>query len=281
MPAPAAYAGNTALAIDPWASRSPNESLNETSELPLWQTQKQTAAISPDQKVIPFTTLQRQAGIIPTPPPPAPPVSAPPVWGDQPPQRTAVRRSKPSGPPVEQGSLDFVQVPAAPTRTLTGEVPAAVFCARPVATPAHRFFAAVVDVSMILIGFGLFVGAVQLTGVAMGIPGILGSGKLLLGLLGAAFVMMTAFYGMLWPMARRETCGMRMAGLTLITFDGAEVDPATRLVRVLSTWLSLGAGGLGVIWAMADEEKLTWQDHISKTFPTFRESGDSFVRHQR
>jgi hypothetical protein len=32
------------------------------------------------------------------------------------------------------------------------------------------------------------------------------------------------------------------------------------------------------VWALADEETLTWQDHISKTFPTIRETAGSFVR---
>ena len=27
-------------------------------------------------------------------------------------------------------------------------------------------------------------------------------------------------------------------------------------------------GGLGLVWALVDEENLTWHDHISKTFPT-------------
>jgi hypothetical protein len=35
-----------------------------------------------------------------------------------------------------------------------------------------------------------------------------------------------------------------------------------------SGFLSLAAGGLGLLWALVDEETLTWHDHISKTFPT-------------
>jgi len=32
--------------------------------------------------------------------------------------------------------------------------------------------------------------------------------------------------------------------------------------------LSLCSLGLGLVWALVDEESLTWHDHISKTFPT-------------
>ncbi len=33
-------------------------------------------------------------------------------------------------------------------------------------------------------------------------------------------------------------------------------------------FLSLMAGGIGLLWGLVDEETLTWHDHISKTFPT-------------
>jgi len=278
--APASYSGNNALAIDPWASRPPEETLNEGQDLPLFSRQTPPAFSFGEQKVIPFAEIQqRQAGRLPPPSLPAP-VQLPTVT--EPTVRTAVpsRRRHP-GPPVQQGSLDFIQVTSTPGRTLTSDVPAAVYCARPVATPSHRFFAAAVDFSMVLIGFGLFVGGAQAAGMAMGAPELLGSGRTLAVLMGVALVLMLFFYGLMWPLSRRESAGMRMAGLTLITFDGNEVDPTTRVIRFASTWLSVGAGGLGIIWAIADEEKLTWQDHISKTFPTFRESGDSFVKQLR
>jgi hypothetical protein len=33
-----------------------------------------------------------------------------------------------------------------------------------------------------------------------------------------------------------------------------------------------------LLWALADEEKLTWHDHMSKTFPTLQESNRVFYR---
>ena len=30
------------------------------------------------------------------------------------------------------------------------------------------------------------------------------------------------------------------------------------------------SAGLGLLWSLADEESLTWHDHMSKTFPTIR-----------
>ena len=50
---------------------------------------------------------------------------------------------------------------------------------------------------------------------------------------------------------------------------------ASRLTGVpapasLGACLSFCAGGVGLLWALADEEKLAWHDHMSKTFPTHR-----------
>jgi len=35
------------------------------------------------------------------------------------------------------------------------------------------------------------------------------------------------------------------------------------------------------LWALADEENLTWQDHISRTFPTPRDDGKSPIVRRR
>ena len=43
-----------------------------------------------------------------------------------------------------------------------------------------------------------------------------------------------------------------------------------RIVRQFAGILSLASAGVGLLWALVDEESLTWHDHISKTFPTTR-----------
>src|SRR3954464_3462166 len=64
--APASYSGNNALAIDPWASRPPEETLNEGQDLPLFSRQTPPAFSFGEQKVIPFAEIQqRQAGRLP------------------------------------------------------------------------------------------------------------------------------------------------------------------------------------------------------------------------
>jgi hypothetical protein len=71
---------------------------------------------------------------------------------------------------------------------------------------------------------------------------------------------------------------MHCTRLRLTNFDGFPAEPGQRALRFLGTCLSMATCGAGLLWALVDEESLTWQDHISKTFPTFREPETSFVR---
>lgn len=188
------------------------------------------------------------------------------------PGRAPRRTAKPAQPPAEQGQLDFLAAPPV-QRVLKTEVPAQVYSNRPVATPVHRFVAGAMDSAMVLLGFGIFIGLSELLGANFG------TGKLFWMLIGASFVLIAGFYGILFAMMGSETAGMHWTDLQLITFDGFPVDGRSRAARIASTWLSFCSVGLGLLWALVDEETLTWQDHISKTFPTIRETSGSFVRH--
>jgi hypothetical protein len=188
----------------------------------------------------------------------------------QPPARTAQKKT--IKPPVEQGTLDFIP---ARSRKLKTDVDAQIFCDLPVATPTHRCVASAIDAAVILLGFGLLVLVFQLLG------GSFGEGKLFWLGLGSSLALVSLFYGLLWVIAGRETAGMHFTDLELITFDGFPLDARSRTLRFASSWLSFCSGGLGLVWAVADEENLTWHDHISKTFPTIREAPRSFVKQRR
>jgi hypothetical protein len=54
----------------------------------------------------------------------------------------------------------------------------------------------------------------------------------------------------------------------VLTFDGQRPSRGQFIGRFVVACLSLAAAGIGLIWGLIDEEKLTWHDHISKTFPT-------------
>ncbi len=76
------------------------------------------------------------------------------------------------------------------------------------------------------------------------------------------------FYKILWAIAGVDTIGMRSAGLHLIDFDGNPPSSTRRYQRLGGSILSFLAAGIGLVWSLVDEDRLTWQDHISSTFPT-------------
>jgi uncharacterized RDD family membrane protein YckC len=260
-PAPAHYSGANALAV------APAFEPNETQEFaPVIATQasgvatpRQTALFpAPAPKVIPF-------------PGPATHVAPPATSGIGPP-RAAPPAQKP--PAAQQALLDFIATTAA-QRTLRNDVPAQIDCEQTVAAPMHRFVASTIDTALILLGFGLFMGVCELMGSDFG------SGKLFWITMGASFAVISVFYGAIFAISGRETPGMHVTDLQLITFDGLPVEGRARAARVAATWLSFCSGGLGLIWALADEENLTWHDHISKTFPAISEAAAAVVHRSR
>jgi uncharacterized RDD family membrane protein YckC len=278
--APPGYSGANALAMAAVAGAAPTPTLDTQEFLRVRLEQKLAAnqtAPTPVQsalfagqhagqqpKVIQFDQWRRQ---------PSAPAAAPVI--DPVPSRPTQRKQAkhtPGKSTVEQATLDFIPAPPSKTRKLKTDVDAQIFCDQPVATTTHRFVASSIDAAMILIGFGLVVVTVQLLG------GTFGTGRDFWMGLGATFALVAVFYGLIWAIAGRETAGMHFTDLRLITFDGFPLDASSRALRFASSWLSFCSAGLGLLWAMADEENLTWHDHISKTFPTIRETPRSFVK---
>jgi uncharacterized RDD family membrane protein YckC len=163
-------------------------------------------------------------------------------------------------------SQQALQFPEAEGDAVLGAQNELIFCDAPVALPGHRVLAALVDISWILIGLGIFVctffGAAYLVGADFVIS------RQTAPFLIAVGAVIALFYRSLWYFANADTPGMRFAGLRLVDFDGREPNRDQRGLRQVASFLSLVAAGLGLVWALVDEENLTWHDHISKTFPT-------------
>ncbi len=122
--------------------------------------------------------------------------------------------------------------------------------------------AVTLDLSMVLIGLGLFSlvlyvtpAPIRLTRMTM----MVGAG------VGATVLI---FYKALWCLADADSPGMRWTRLRLLNFDGRPPTRGERVLRLLAGCLSVLSAGLGLLWALVDEETLSWHDHISKTFPT-------------
>jgi uncharacterized RDD family membrane protein YckC len=123
---------------------------------------------------------------------------------------------------------------------------------------------------MIFTGFGLFLFTFHLMG------GMFHLNRQTIPFFIGVFGTLAMFYGALWIWSGRETLGMRWTKLRLIDFDGLPADRRDRVLRIFGICLSCCAGGIGLLWALLDEEQLAWHDHMSKTFPTLQESNRSF-----
>ena len=165
----------------------------------------------------------------------------------------------------QQGVLEFVPMAGPQARKLATSVDARIFCEHPVASVSHRLFAALYDLGIIGLLIMSFLGILY-----WGCEDLAGalSDPLSATILVAGAVLIGLIYHSLFLVIRGETPGMRFAGLQLVDFDGRRTTESQLHMRVLGAFFSVLPAGLGLLWALVDEESLTWQDHISHTFPT-------------
>jgi uncharacterized RDD family membrane protein YckC len=161
----------------------------------------------------------------------------------------------------EQGQLPFLPPQPAKPRSLGTTVDSVIYCEAPVATTLHRLVASALDGSLVLIAYGCFLAVFC----ALGGDFVLNKTNTMF--FGGMLLVIALAYGALWAVAGGESAGMRCMRLRLTTFDGFPPEPRQRALRFFGSCLS-ACTVLGLLWALADEEGLTWQDHISRTFPT-------------
>ena len=137
-----------------------------------------------------------------------------------------------------------------------------IICDAPVAPAMMRAEAALIDGAIMLgpviLGFAIF---------------LYEGGHLLLNRGTAPFwlaVLCTVpvLYKLLWSWAGRDSIGMSAMGLRLVDFDGNPPSRERRYQRSFASFISFLAAGIGLVWALVDEDALTWHDHMSSTFPT-------------
>jgi uncharacterized RDD family membrane protein YckC len=128
------------------------------------------------------------------------------------------------------------------------------------ATIGDRIMAAIVDASLVIAAFLLFV----LVFVActahppMGKSALAASGSVLFGL--------SVLYQWLFFSYLDATPGMRYARIALCTFDDDNPTRKTMRFRVGALLLSAMPLGLGFLWAFFDEDHLGWHDRITRTY---------------
>ena len=136
------------------------------------------------------------------------------------------------------------------------------FSEAPVAIPVHRLMAAAIDFGMVMVVAGVICLLIAFGANNGFLPGspqywFVGLGLGLSGL-----------YKLFWAAVDADSPGLRWCQLRLLHFDGREPVRGERLARIAWALMSIMAGGLGLIWALVDEESLSWHDHSSKTFLT-------------
>jgi uncharacterized RDD family membrane protein YckC len=73
-------------------------------------------------------------------------------------------------------------------------------------------------------------------------------------------------YHLLFYAFARGTPGMYYAGIAPCTFDGKNPSRSQRLGRLAALLVSVVPVGLGVMWAIFDEDHLSWHDRLSQTY---------------
>jgi uncharacterized RDD family membrane protein YckC len=156
-----------------------------------------------------------------------------------------------SGIELEARSLDDLDPQAAPP-TETAGIELATF--------GRRLLAAVVDGALIA---GALLAAASVAAVNMDrLPSV----RLIeMGAAAALFVTGLLYQALFFTFAD-ATPGMKYARLSLCTFDDQSPTRAQLHGRLGALLLSLLPLGLGVLWAIFDEDHLSWHDRLSKTY---------------
>jgi uncharacterized RDD family membrane protein YckC len=137
-----------------------------------------------------------------------------------------------------------------------------IICDAPVAPVTLRTQAALIDGLLIVLGCLLGAASYWFEG------GLFSADRHVLPFFAAALVTVPIFYKFIWTFAGRDSFGMQSTGLRLVDFDGNPPSKRRRYLRFFSSFISFLAAGVGLVWALVDEDSLTWHDHMSSTFPT-------------
>lgn len=149
----------------------------------------------------------------------------------------------------------------------------------PVASIDDRRLAALIDLACLLFAYG---GFLMLFG---SLGGQFTLSKLTAAVYSTTFAIVYLQYFALFTIFGGTTPGMMMRNLQVTSFSGEPPTPRQMLLRSAGYILSAGTFFLGFLWAMWDEDQLTWHDRLSRTYlstaETFADLETSSVAHGR
>jgi uncharacterized RDD family membrane protein YckC len=123
-----------------------------------------------------------------------------------------------------------------------------------------RAMAALVDGALIFAGLLAFTGifAKVTGGVPTGVPAAIAAGSTL--------AVLYILYQLLFFSLRGQTPGMRYARIGLCTFKDDNPTRKQMRLRILAQAIAICPLGLGILWALLDEDGLGWHDRISRMY---------------
>jgi uncharacterized RDD family membrane protein YckC len=149
----------------------------------------------------------------------------------------------------------------------------------PVASMDERRVAGLIDAGCLLFAYG---GFLTLFG---SLGGQFTFSKLSAAVCVTTFVIVYLQYFALFTVFGGTTPGMMLRGLQVVSFSGEPPAPRQMLWRSAGYMLSAGTFFMGFLWAMWDEDALTWHDRLSHTYlcpaPRFADMDATHVAHSR
>jgi uncharacterized RDD family membrane protein YckC/ribosomal protein L40E len=130
----------------------------------------------------------------------------------------------------------------------------------PVASMLNRGLAGALDTACLLFACGGFLALFGSLG------GQFSFSKLNAAVYLAAVAVVYLQYFALFTVFGGTTPGMMLRGLHVVSFSGEAPTPRQMLLRSVGYVLSASTGFVGFMWALWDEDALTWHDRFSKTY---------------
>jgi uncharacterized RDD family membrane protein YckC len=149
----------------------------------------------------------------------------------------------------------------------------------PAASIEERRIAGLIDAGCLLFAYGAFLTLFGSLG------GQFTFSKLSAVMCFATFVIVYLQYFALFTVFGGTTPGMMMRGLQVVSFSGEPPTPRQMLWRSVGYMLSAGTFFMGFLWALWDEDELTWHDRLSRTYlcpaPTLADIEGTHIAHSR
>ncbi len=77
-------------------------------------------------------------------------------------------------------------------------------------------------------------------------------------------VMIYGFFGFFWTRSG-QTLGMQAWRIKIVTPDNQLITPWQSIIRFTTATVALALAGLGLLWALIDRQKRSWQDVASSS----------------